>query len=64
MIKPDETSALLDDVLALLHETPFGHVDGRLITGRGTTDGEIVGWVKRIYAMKERLRDALEEGDA
>lgn len=36
---------------------PFGVHDGRLIMCRGTTEAELVEWIEKVFALKEKLRD-------
>lgn len=60
-----QLSDMLREVAAHIDACPLGYSNGKVITTRATTDGDVVMWLARLHQLRWRLDDAKRAaGDA
>jgi hypothetical protein len=52
----------LQGLRLLLHDCPFGHHDGRVITHRSATDEQLVAWLVLLFNARRSIDEMLAEG--
>lgn len=51
---------LLADLAAHIGRVPIGHHEGRTMICRGTTDADVIAWLKQLDDLRDRLMSEME----